>query len=256
MKAEQRKQLETNVLADRMGRMVQDLRKRPSRRGLLIVGVLIVVLAAGGIYLFIRNNQLRALSDMWVMVGNGTVLVQDPNTGRIRLRPELSEANKDTTPAKVARYQEAWRMLWIEGLLKLFSGGVRAPAPSAIVVLFQAEERFGELYKENKDDPVLGPQALYNMAVAQEALAIYEPKLLDVAKDTYESVVTLHGESVYAQKANERLKDYKDERKLNELRAFYTRLHTEMNERFAEQMQHRELFERTFSQLLKRARRS
>jgi hypothetical protein len=255
MKAEQRKQLETNVLADRMGRVVKDLRKGPSRRGLLIwIPVIALFLAAIVYFWIIRPNQLRSTSQLWRTIAVGSH-VQSPGGGQT-LRQELLD-NKDSTPARVARYQEAWKLLWDDGIRKLYSSSWRGPSPEAVANIFRAELQYEDLYKESKDDPILGPQALYNMAVAQEALAVYEPKFLDTAKSTFETVLNTHNDSVYARKAKERLDVYKDKDKLAELRSFYGNINREFDAQLQGPMaQLRQEFERTFAGILDRVRKS
>ena len=55
MKAEHRKELETNVLADRMGRVVQKIRTRPQRR--------VVLYVVGGVVAVAKHVQHQCVND-------------------------------------------------------------------------------------------------------------------------------------------------------------------------------------------------
>src|SRR5207248_3631029 len=102
MKAEHRKELETNVLAERMGRMVKRVRERPRRRSTLyVVGGIFVVVA-----LYLVMNRISASKEEnsrhWVMLDEGSRQALD----------SLANSYADSNQGKAARFQKAWDFLW------------------------------------------------------------------------------------------------------------------------------------------------
>src|SRR5262245_6141144 len=102
MKAEHRKELETNVLAERMGRMVRRVRESPRRRTTLyVVGGIIVVVA-----LYLVMNRISASKEEnsrhWTLLYEGARQTLD----------SLAQSYADTNQGKAARFQRAWDFLW------------------------------------------------------------------------------------------------------------------------------------------------
>src|SRR5947209_7600143 len=106
MKAEHRKELQTNILADRMGRLVQRMKERPKKRILLYVVLGAVILV--GLFIFSRIRSTSALteSEHWAMVEDG-------------FKKDIDDLIKDfpeTNAGKAARFQYAWLATWDLGL--------------------------------------------------------------------------------------------------------------------------------------------
>jgi len=199
MKAEHRKELQTNALADRMGRMVQRVKTGPSRRSVLwiVLAVLVVVIYVG---LTIYWNGKRAtMSGLWAEVGDGHLTMRAKEG--IALSPWIAEY-QGTNPALAARYQIAWTILWEQGLKRMAADPARA-----LDSITNAEKTFAALGEECKDDPVLAPESAYALAVIEESRAVEDRANLDKAIARYKAVQSKYKDSAAAKAAAERV-DY------------------------------------------------
>jgi hypothetical protein len=256
MKAEQRKQLETNVLADRMGRLMQNLKKRPSRRGMWIwVAVIAAVVIGGGLYLY-RSTQSRVDSDLWAAVldglSNRETINRFFNITPSGISPKADV--KETPQGRVMRFDLAWDLLWQEGILSLYRtditrGTIPAADPAALERIRQAREMYKTLYDETKSDKVLGPEALYSVAVAEETLAIEKIDNLKMAKDTYAQVVKEFDGSSFAKQAAERLKVLRDPEGYRQVERFYQELNEAYTLHAGSQLDSRKKIEELLKQL-------
>lgn len=205
MKAEHRKELETNVLADRMGRLLDTVKQKPQRGtvGWVVLGVVVVVVA----FLTMRYYRMQQVerSDAWF----DYYLVEI--TGDIR---GLLESHKDKTPGKAVRFHLAADHLW-DGVTKVGAD------PGSREKLQTAKRLYGELRDECEGDPVLVPEAMYGQALAEEALAIEDRKHLDAAIESYKDVVDKHPKSAYAKLAEKRLEILNDPAKRDEVSKIY-----------------------------------
>src|SRR5437870_3003389 len=98
MKAEQRKELETNTLADRMGQAMQRVKASPRRTFLIYLVILALIVV--GLYVGIRwriTSQLQS-SQQWIQLYHGS----QNNLF------SLGNAEKTTPAGKAARLQVAW----------------------------------------------------------------------------------------------------------------------------------------------------
>src|SRR5437588_4623493 len=86
MKAEKRKELHTNALADAVGRLITRLKERPGQRSYVIWGI--VILVAGSIiaYIYFRHERTKSNSARWELLGE-QVTAEDLN--------KIIKANKD-----------------------------------------------------------------------------------------------------------------------------------------------------------------
>src|SRR5262245_24325734 len=102
MKAEHRKELQTNTLADFLGRTV---RKVTSTSGIPWFRIVLVVAIVGGVFMFFwrKSNSSRANSDLLVKF--------DARTQQ-SLKILFSEDLKETKQAKLVRYQFIYQNLW------------------------------------------------------------------------------------------------------------------------------------------------
>jgi hypothetical protein len=169
MKAEHRKELQTNYLADRMGRLVQGVRAGPRSSspipwviGLLAVGtVLAWYWASAG-----RGKQ----SSAWIRLEAGPSLAEarSRNDSRELLTDRLSRIIRDnggTIAARTARFQQARLMLgW--GLEAIYT----VNRPQAIHDLEDARQLFHDLAAECSGNAILEPEALLGEAKSEEAL--------------------------------------------------------------------------------------
>src|SRR4051812_15134235 len=139
MKAEHRKELETNTLADRMGRAVQGVQHQ-SRRTLLFV-VLGVIGSFLVLFLVFRFYQVRRVetSQNWEMLEDGSH----------RFIEGLIKAAPETNPGKAARFQKAWFYFWELGVKRIGND----PA-GALRNLDGAALEYRQLAEDCKGDPV------------------------------------------------------------------------------------------------------
>lgn len=195
MKAEHRKELQTNTLAAGMGRIVQRMKTRPQRRTLLWVslGVVAVVLVVG--YLIIRNNRLRQNSELWE-------LVDHVHTDQ-RIAQKLMQEYPQTRQALVARFQRYHLYLWDLGIKRL-PDFPRSLKENPLKMIMDVKAGFEQLAEEAKDDPTLAAEARYDIAVAQESLAVGDLKNLDKAAALYKRVEEDFPDSARAKEARAR----------------------------------------------------
>jgi hypothetical protein len=193
MKAEQRKELETNTLADRMGKVVQRVKTSP-RRTFFTYLFIIAVLAGAAWYGWRLWSEARVTeSAKWVQLYDGA-----GNHIEFLLR------DKESNPGKAARFQAAWLLYWDFGVKMLATN-----SEGSLQSLKEAGEMYKKLAEECKDDKVFEPQALLGRAVVEETFAVQDRKRLDKAKVFYEEIVEKHAKSAegkYAQERLERLK--------------------------------------------------
>lgn len=210
MKAEHRKALETNFLADRMGRVVQRIKERPKRRTVLWVGLGVLVLLAVFIFVMNRRGARREASRNWMELEDGH------RAYVVRLIQEAGETNA----GKAARFQLAWMRTWDIGLKRL-----AADPAGARESLKEAQTIYKQLAEECADDPVFGPEALYNIALIEESLAVEDRDKLATARGQYQKVVEKYKDSAHAKKAEERIKLLEpDSPSYREIRDFYADL--------------------------------
>lgn len=189
MKAAHRKELEKNVLADRLGHLAQNIRKPPQRKTVYIIIGVVVLLA---IFLAIRRVQVMsqyAAAERWVEFDDGY---------RDYIH-SLMEKHGDQPVGKAARFQYTWMLTWDMGIKRL-----AADPPTALSNLDKAEQHYRALVDQCKDDPVWEAEAMYGMAVIEESRAVKDRKHLDAARDLFSKVANKHPQSVHGKLARER----------------------------------------------------
>jgi hypothetical protein len=158
MKAEHRKELQTNYLADRMGRLVQGMRAGPQSTGSTVAWVL-VSLTIGTVVVWYVAAMNSNRSPLWVK------FEEESNQRNLAALSKLADNNPATLPARASRFQLA-RISLQEGLANLYS----SQRDLAIKQVKNAMGWYADLSKECADDPILGPEALMGAAKAEEAL--------------------------------------------------------------------------------------
>ena len=234
MKAEHRKELQTNILADRMGRLVQRMKERPKKRVLLYVvlgGALVL-----GLFIFfrIRSKAAEEQSDRWSWLDDGFRAEME------QLRLEYPETN----PGKAARFQYAWLALWDVGLKELAANPVDVLKVSGEMDdkdkagnLEVAQNIFLRLRKDCEGDPIWEPEALYALAVIEETRAIRRKdrdKHLKDALRQYKELAEKHKDSTRGKLARQRAEAL--EKRGQEIHDFYEELNTRLDieKRFAD----------------------
>jgi hypothetical protein len=208
MKAEHRKELETNTLAEGVGQLVRRMKGRPKRNmfGWVAAGVAFLVvlfLVYRGIHMSREDNAER-----WAALDLGSPRALD---GLIVNSP-------DTYPGKSALLEKSWITFWEEGIKGLAHTGQGA---KALKQLEAAARTYEEAAKACKDDPTMEPEALYALAIIEETRAVLDRKHLDSAKTKYEELDQKYGTSAFGGLARERLKLFTDDNKRKALAQFY-----------------------------------
>lgn len=233
MKAEHRKELQTNALADRLGRLLQNV-KSPPKKSSVLYWLLAIVLVAGVVGFFIwRSRGGTATAKNWEDFESG-----DPIASKA-----LLDSRAKTAAGKAERFQLAWSYLWDgvirEGELQERVGGIKflMSDPIRAVISFErARKLYTDLADECKDDEVLGAEAVYSLAVIEETLAAAGPLYdraaqLDKALRHYRDVVEKFPiekfpKNAFAAEASQRVKDLKDDNKRREIGTLYETLNT------------------------------
>src|SRR5262245_6902641 len=203
MKAEHRKELETNTLADRMGRLLETAKQKPQGGTVLWiffgVGVLVVT------FLVIRwyGTGKAENSDGWES------LYRNDYKGVLETHP-------DKIQGQAVRFDIAWEQLWVGGIRKL---GV--DPKGAKEGMLNARKQYEKLLEECEGDPVLVPEAIYSLGVIEETLAIDDRSHLDGAIDYYEDASKKFPQSAYGQLAKNRLETLQSDEGRKEVNTVY-----------------------------------
>jgi hypothetical protein len=175
MKAEHRKELQTNTLADVLGRTVRNVRSGGT--GLSWTKIIIIAVLVLGVLLFVwwKRNQANRNAEMWVLL--------DDNTPK-KLEMLGSVDSKDTTQGKAAILTSNFGDLF--GTVRLLGSPDLQDIALKNLEIMQA--RYSDLVKMYAEDPEWQAEAKYGLAVATEGLAAKDPKNLEEAKRTYEEL--------------------------------------------------------------------
>jgi hypothetical protein len=216
MKAEHRKQLQTNALADRMGRLVQTLKQRPQKRTVLYVVIGLALLLGLFIFLRYRAAQAAERSQLWVFLDNGHQVYID----------ELWKNRGDSNAGRAAQFQYAWYTTWENGIKALAADHGRA--------LFNLEKVAKPMYRKLaeacKDDPIWEPEAYYVLAVIEETFAVMDRKHLDKAREQYDIVASKFKTSAAGIRAEKRAELLKpNTRSRDEINNFYFEFQRDLN---------------------------
>lgn len=209
MKAEHRKELETNVLADRLGRVVTNLKQGPQRGTALyvVLGILVAALVFFSVRWYRVTEDENSVA--WLSLEAGE-------------HKSLQENFPQSKPATAVRFQLAWFLMWETGIKKL-----GADQKGALESLQEARIRYEELKKEVAGDPVLEPEAMYCLAQIEETMAVQDPrKHLENAAEMYQELAKAHPKSAYGQLAEKRAEILNDETKRAEVARLYQDLDT------------------------------
>ena len=206
MKAEQRNELETNALADRMGHLVTRMKTQPRRATLYyVIGALAVVVAViVGIQVYNSNRRDDSRRGQYLYIGSHEALEA--------IKQDAPKSNQ----AKAARFQEAWLFYWEIGVKALKRKG-----QSAMAALYEAEQKYKALAEECQDDPTWESEAMYALAAIEETRTVVRPESLEAAKKLYDALEKKHPTTARGRLAKEWLTNYDDKTKREELTQFY-----------------------------------
>jgi hypothetical protein len=217
MKAEHRKELETNTLADKMGHMMHRVQGSPRRA--FFIYLLLAVVVSVGIWYFYRSMILgqQTRSKEWADFYDGAPSVL------------MDLQKKEGEPvSKAARMQFYWQFYWERGVKSI---GLNPR--QTIGMMNELSDRYRELAKDCKDDPTFEPEALLMLAVVEETKAIQDRSHLDQAVELYEDLVTRsekkYKDTAYGKFAQDRLDHLKDPKKRAEEANLYSELQKTFN---------------------------
>jgi len=210
MKAEHRKQLETNTLADNLGKLLQGVHHGISRNVWVVLGILVVIILLFVAWRGFSASSQRSNAALWFRwdqiddpdeVDKAIVEMSSDDKDRLRnelelqrLREQLelqrleafAKQNAGTTQSRIARFQVA-RLALFEGLRDLGRISVRE---QALKNLEKAAETYEKLIRDSRDLPILHQEALLNCGKANESLG-----KLDEARKYYQQLQTSYPKS-------------------------------------------------------------
>jgi hypothetical protein len=213
MKAEHRKELETNTLAEGVGHFVQRMKERP-RRSMLgyVVAAAIFIIALVLVSRWFYMSRLETAE-------NWSLFERQSQTALDKLINEAGE----TPPGKAALLEKSWITFWEMGV----KGLGHKPA-DAMKQLDEAYNEYRKAAERCEGDPTMEPEALYAMAVIEETKALVDRKHLETAREQYQKLNDKYGQSAFGKMAEQRVVTMKDEKKKAELLQFYQNLSTQL----------------------------
>jgi hypothetical protein len=207
MKAEHRKELQTNSLADMLGRTVRNVRGGTgvSWTKILVVAALV---AAVGVFFWWRSNRARSESELWVKLDDNTPTALQ----------QLYKESGDTTQGKAALLTLAFEELY-SGVRML--GGAQFQVQGQRY-LEECQRLYATLEKECEGNEEWVAECKYGQAVATEALTVVDPANLKKAKDQYEQLAKGDlGNTGYGKLAARRLEQLNNTAEQADIAAFY-----------------------------------
>jgi hypothetical protein len=237
MKAEHRKELQTNALADRIGRFFKGMKSKTQATSILVwvVAVLVVIVVAA--WFIYRNKSKSNLSQRLVELDR--VIDQEqvqPTSQVIRTSDNLEKAEKElkalieknsgTETALMARFQLAELHLRLMGLDRL---GDRFGGFKPLDNIETAAREYDELADDCKDDPYWEPKALMGAAKATEARAVKNTKYLRQAAEKYAELAQKHPDSAQGKAAAVIAKNLNNKEERAKKEKFYQELGKSLN---------------------------
>jgi hypothetical protein len=212
MKAEHRKELHTNLLADRLGRLLQSLREgtwwkvHPSTKAWIITAAVVAVVALVVGWRFYSSSAKKSTSAEWAQIDDATSLVD---------LEKIAELEPKGTATRAARFQIA--RIYLRRGMEHFVSMTPNARQDALSDLEKAAGHYAALADQAKDTPLLEQEALLGVAKAKEAL-----NELDAAREAYQKLASKYAQSVNGKEAARRLE--KLEKEKAQLAAFYNKL--------------------------------
>jgi tetratricopeptide (TPR) repeat protein len=178
MKAEHRKELATNALADKLGHLVTNIKQGVSRSTVYVLGAVALVIVLFLIWRYFHLASQERNANLWLTWDQLTAPAEfdrlaDQNKGASRDQLALKrleefvgeQKNKGTSQGRLAQF-DIGRLALYQGLKDL--GGFNRS--SAIERLKLAASTYEKLITDARDIPVLHQEALLNAGKANEAL--------------------------------------------------------------------------------------
>jgi tetratricopeptide (TPR) repeat protein len=167
MKAEERKELQTNTLAQTLSHTLEGLREGPSRSTVLFLVVVALVLVLIFTWRYFSQAARETDSGRWMQ--------WDDIATEAQLKTYLDTHELEATiQGRLARFLEA-RQALAEGLQNIGQKGIFKQ--DAVDKLKIAADKYSKLADECADRPLLQQEALLNAGRAEESLARYNDAL-------------------------------------------------------------------------------
>jgi hypothetical protein len=161
MKAEHRHQLQTNILADKVGKVIQGMKSGPKSTTVAVWGVVFVVIIGIILWQYTAAASQSRQSAEWQTIDKA---MHDPAKGMKTLE-EIASEDETSLTNRTARFQLA-RIRFSAGQAGL-TGADRA---DAIKVIQEARNLYEKLRGQCADAPLLEQEASFGYAKALEAL--------------------------------------------------------------------------------------
>jgi hypothetical protein len=209
MKAEHRKELQTNTLADMLGRTVRNVRGGGTGVSWRTVIIVLVLVLAVGIFWWVKKNQSRGDAELWVKL--------DDNTSK-NIEQLFKESN-DTNQGKAATLMLAYEIQY-EGV-RLVGGGPQMQ-PAGVQRLQQSQALYVQAQKLCEGNDEWMAEAKYGEAAATEALTVEDPENLTKAKNLYADLAKGDlGKTGYGMLAAKRLEQLNNQTEQAAIAGFY-----------------------------------
>lgn len=189
MKAEHRKELMTNTLANRLGEAMHSVKEGPSRSTLFVLVAIGLVVILVLVWRYLASSADEADSARWFRLDS----LSTPEKLKEFIEDKDAEGH---TQGRLARLEEARRSLY-EGLRKLGNAGTRK---KALEDLQRSAGLYDKLTEECADKPLLHQQVLMGAAKAHESLGEADP-----ARRYYQQLQDKYGDTVLGRDAAEQL---------------------------------------------------
>src|SRR5262245_19582306 len=199
MKAEHRKELKTNALADSLGRALQNMKEGPSQRTLLWAGLIALVVVLFLVWRWVKSSSEESDSALWLRWDN----LYTPTEVQ-----KFADEARGTTQGRVARLQLA-RLHVRNGVLAL--GLSKSDGRQE---LEEGAKAYEALVEETHDLPMMQQEALLGAAKAYESLGD-----LNKARAHYERLARDFGNTPLGKDAAKQLERLKDEAANKDLEA-------------------------------------
>ncbi|MFL5245442.1 MAG: tetratricopeptide repeat protein [Gemmataceae bacterium] len=204
MKAQHRKELQTNALADRVNRMVEAAKAGPGRTTWVVAGVVVLALALYAGWRYYSDSAADKRTTLWLEVDEATT----PEA-----LDEIIQKSSNSIPGQVARLEQA-RLSYRQGIERLYSATDRGKAKAD---LQKAQELYDQVARESSNPPVMIQEALMGSAKARESLGE-----VDDAVAAYEKLAKDYPTSALGKEAEERAKQVRENE--TKIKGFYSEL--------------------------------
>jgi len=205
MKAQHRKELQTNALADRLGRILQSAKAGPSRTAVVIWSLLLLAAAVLlGWFAYDHYSKKENSAENRELEEAST---RDDYK-------KIADAHPNTPAGRIARIMYA-RLSLRDGLDHLYAG-LPDERDAAKKNIEEARDTYDKLAKDCKDAPLLAQECLMGAAKARESLGDY-----DGALTSYKQLANDHKDSYLGKEAETRAQALSDDEKRAQIEEFY-----------------------------------